>query len=192
MKKIIFGLLILFTNVTGYSQFYKSFVPSPNFSNELGKVVLDFRFDYRTIQVDSLVSHQDGYEIYGTSVTLPGSTDCQLLRFHSAEDTTSAYEATFYKGDDYNEAAKAYENCMRMIRKSHMYWIDRRIVSFTGEENKPSESIPFTVSIFRLTNIDDKRYTDFCAEVEIKGDVTGWQVQANFHAKRSDTEGPTE
>jgi hypothetical protein len=192
MKKILFSFFIIFTYSNGYAQFYKSVLPSPDFSNALEKIVLDFRLDYHTIQVDSLVSHEDGYEIYGSSVTLPGSTDCQIMRFHSVDDTTAAFQATFYQGEDYNEAVKAYQNCIRIIKRSRIHWIDRRIINFGGKEESSSESVPFTVSVLRITDLDDYRYKNFCAEVEIRGDVTGWQVHASFHYKRSDTEGPTE
>ena len=191
MKKIILIVFISFTHAIGYAQFYKTILPSADFTAALEKIVLDYRLDYHTIQVDSLHSRENDYEIYGSSVTLPGSTNSEILRFHSIDDTTAAFQTNFYTGDDFNAAAKAYENCIGMIKKSKMKWIDRRVITFSGKEEKPDQGLGFAISTLRLS-LDDERYKNFCAQIEIRGDVTGWQVNASFLYKRSDTEGPTE
>jgi hypothetical protein len=190
MRKTILAVFAFFIYCAGYAQLHKTALP-PNFSDSLEKIALDFRLDYHSIQNNSSISQQDDYEMYAPYITLPGSTDCAILRFHSVEDSTAAYQASFYSGDDYNEASKAYKKCVRLIKSAKMKWIDRTPMSFSGKEEEPSQSMPFTTTILRL-NLDDKRYKDFCAEIDLKGDVTGWQVQVSFHNKRSDTEGPTE
>jgi len=169
-------------------------MPSPDFTSALQKIVLAYRLDYKTIQVDSIFSPGDGYESYGSSVKLPGSTLCEILRFHSSEDTSAAFHANFYQGDDFDAAAKAYQNCINMIKRSRMQWVDRRIFTFTGETEKADPNKGFTVSILRLNTdqLNDERYKGFCAEVEIRGNVTGWEVNANFHLKTSDTDGPSD
>jgi hypothetical protein len=194
MKKIFLAFIVLFIYSAGSAQFYKSVLPSPDFTSALEKIVLAYRLDYKTIQVDSVFSPGDGYESYGSSVKLPGSTLCEILRFHSADDTTSAFHASFYQGEDFDAASKAYQNCITLIKKSKMRWVDRRTFTFDGETEKADPNKGFTVSILRLNTdqLDDERYKGFCAEVEIRGNVTGWEVNASFHLKRSDTEGPSD
>src|SRR5258705_12570240 len=108
MKKISCTFIIFLFYLISPAQDIKSLIPTPGFASALGKIVLDFRFGYHTIQVDSLFSQDNGFEAYGSSVTLPGSTDNQILRFHSEQDTTASFQSTFYQGEDYNEAVKSY------------------------------------------------------------------------------------
>jgi hypothetical protein len=191
MKKIVFTFIAFFTYVAGYAQFSKTTLPVLSFNDALQKIVLDFRLNYRTILIDSTVSHEDGSETYASSVTLPGATNCQVMRFHSTKDKTAAYEANFYQGEDFNEAAKAYKNCIHMIKKSSIKWPNGRVTSFSGKEEEANQTLPFTVSTLRFTT-DDYVYKNFCAEIEIRGDVTGWQVNVNFYSKRPDTDGAVE
>jgi len=193
MKKNIF-VFIAFLLCSGgcYSQSLKSIVPTPGFSDALGKIVLDFRFGYHTIQVDSLYTPQNGYEEYGSSIILPGSTDNEILRFHSVEDTTASFQSTFYQGDDYNEAVKSYKSCIHLLKKSLFKWFDKTIVSFGGKEEEPDPNLSFASTTLRVTNIEDKRYKNFCAEVEMAGDVNGWKVHINFEVKNLDTDGTSD
>jgi hypothetical protein len=190
MQKIRFTVFFFLFYSVGYSQFYKSVVPDPVFTDALEKVVLDFRFDFHTIQNDSIVSEENQSETYGSKVVLPGATDCEILRFHSDIDTSAAFQAIFYDGDSYDEALKSYRNCIRMIKRSRMKWIDRTTLTFSGEEKEPDPNLRFCVSTLYL-NTDDQRYKYFCAEVEIVSDLFSWKVHLNLMNKRPDTEGPT-
>ena len=71
-KAIISSLLFLFTNLSGFSQFYKSVLPSPEFTSALQKIVLDFRFNYKNIK-DSLIMDDGGTQTYGSAIKLPGA-----------------------------------------------------------------------------------------------------------------------
>lgn len=188
MRKLYFVLFLFIAN-SGYTQFYKSIIPSPEFTGALQKIVLDFRLDFHSIQ-DSLIAQQAGSETYSSKVNLPGFSDCSILRFHSVEDSSSAFEAIYYDGDNYDDAVKNYRNCIRMLKRSHMKWIDNTGMSFGGPETEPEPNVSFAVSTLRL-NIQDQRYKDFCAQVELVSDLFKWQVHLNFINKRSDTEGPT-
>jgi len=190
MKKITLSLIAFLFYSISYSQFIKTVLPTPQFANALEKIVLDFRFGYHTIQIDSTMLTQGEYDTYNTTVSLPGSTDNEIMRFHSKKDSTAAFQAVFYEGDDYDEAVKAYKNCVLMIRKSRMKWFDNRPLTFSGKDVDPDPSVSFATSTL-LLNVYDKRYENFCAEINLQRYLTGWQVMASFHTRHSDMEGPT-
>ncbi|MCE3281751.1 MAG: hypothetical protein K0Q66_488 [Chitinophagaceae bacterium] len=182
MKRYLLAGLLLFVTSAGFSQFYKSLLPSPAFTRALDSVVLDFRLDYRNIQgnpVDTLA----GSGTYESLVKLPGAAECRILRMHSPEDTTACWQAIIYTGEDYKEAVRAYENTVRLVKKSQIRWIDRSVVKFTGELVPVRENLRFTTSVLRL-KLDDPRYENFRAEIEIL--ATGldtWEVQLNLSKK---------
>lgn len=183
MKKcLLICLLLLMVASAGFGQFYKSLLPSRAFTKALDSIVLDFRLDYKNIQgnrVDSL-GQVDTYE---SIVKLPGSVDCRILRFHSLEDTTACWQAILYSGDNYKEAVRAYENTVRLVKKSDLRWIDGSVVGFAGELVPPRETLRFTTSILLLT-LEDPRYQDFRAEIElIATGIDTWEVQLNLSKK---------
>jgi hypothetical protein len=188
MQKILLTCGLFFICAFGRAQFYKSIVAPPaGFTDSLQKIVLDFRFDFHTIQ-DSLLEGGGDYETYASKVTIPGSTDCQIMRFHSVEDTTAAFEATIYQGDNYDDAVKTYKNFIRMLKRGRMKWIDNSFMSFDGTVKEPNPSLNFSITTLTL-DIIDPRYKDFYAQVELESNMLNWKVDISFSNKRSDTEG---
>lgn len=185
MRKASFILLfILSSSHFCNAQFYKSFIPSPEFSSALEKIVLDFRLNFSSIQGE-VVSKQAEAETYESTVKLPGATSCTIYQFHSKADTTASWQGTMYKGDDYKEAARVYENVFRLVKKSQVRWIDKSYVGFTGELQRPTEDIRFAVSSLRF-QLDDKRYKNFEADVEMVSTYDGWEVHLNLQTKNPD------
>jgi hypothetical protein len=180
-KKVTTLLVLLFATTISFGQFYKSFLPSPEFNSALEKIILDFREDYKSIQGE-LVDSQGEMETYESSVKLPGVSECKILRFHSVQDTTASWQAIIYNGENYKEAVKAYENTFRLVKKSTIRWIDRSSVSFSGELKAPREELRFTTSTLFL-NVADNRYENFQAEIELQTTYTGYQVQLNLSKK---------
>jgi hypothetical protein len=183
MKKhlLIFVLLCLAT-CASFGQFYKSLLPSREFTKALDSIVLDFRLDYKNIQ-GRLVDTLGDTETYESQVKLPGAVDCRILRFHSPEDTTACWQAIVYSGNSYKEAVRAYENTVRLVKKSHIRWIDGGMAKFTGELVSPRENLRFTTSILLFT-LEDPRYKDFRAEIElITTNIDSWEVQLNLSKK---------
>ncbi len=84
-----------------------------------------------------------------------------------------------YKGDDFKEAGKIYKNVFRLVKKSQIKWIDKTFVGFTGEMEKPAETLRFTVSTLNFT-LEDKRYKNFQADVEMISNYSGWEVHLNL------------
>lgn len=187
MRKHLFVLLLILSSVNFcQAQFYKSVLPSPEFSSALEKIVLDFRLNFATIQGGS-VSEQGESEIYESTVKLPGASDCFIYKYHSKADTTASWQAIMYKGDDYKQACKVYENVFRLVKKSQVRWIDKSMVGFSGELEKPAEELRFTVSSLAF-QLDDDRYKNFQADVEMISSYDGWEVHLNLQTKHSDTE----
>ncbi|MCW3111862.1 MAG: hypothetical protein JWR18_258 [Segetibacter sp.] len=183
MRKTLFVLLLLSTTLTR-AQFYKSVIPSPEFSTALEKIVLDFRLNFSTIQGNSLSNHGDA-ETYESIIKLPGARECIIYKYHSKIDTTASWQAIMYKGDSYKEASRIYENVFRMVKKSQVRWIDKSYVSFNGEMEKPTEDLKFTSSTL-LFSLDDKRYKNFQADVEMISTYDSWEVHLNLQTKNPD------
>ncbi|GEO07726.1 hypothetical protein [Segetibacter aerophilus] len=185
MRKSGFVLLLtLFTANFCNAQFYKSVLPSPEFSNALEKIVLDFRVNFSTIQGNSLVSAGET-ETYESTVKLPGASECIIYKYHSKADTTASWQGLMYKGDDYKEAARVYENVFRLVKKSQVRWIDKSMVGFEGNLEKPTEDLKFAVSTLNF-QLEDKRYKNFQADVEMVSNYSGWEVHLNLQTKHPD------
>ena len=76
MRKTVFILLpILFSATFSHGQFYRSILPSPEFSTAFEKIVVDFRLNFATIQGNSVEKTADT-ETYESTVKLPGAIDC--------------------------------------------------------------------------------------------------------------------
>ncbi|MDQ6814946.1 MAG: hypothetical protein M3040_14515 [Bacteroidota bacterium] len=185
MKKNLLALLLIFVsgNVCN-GQFYKSLLPSPEFSNALEKIVLDFRLNFSSIQGNSLNNERDA-ETFESVVKLPGANNCTVYKFHSKVDTSASWQAVMYKGDNYKEAAKIYENVFRQVKKSQIRWIDKSMVGFYGDMQKPEEELKFTESTLRL-DLDDKRYKHFEADIEMVSTYDGWEVHLNLQTRHPD------
>lgn len=183
-KKIILSVLLVASVCIADAQFLKSILPSPEFANALEKIVLDFRLDYKNIQGD-LLDKQGEVDVFESSVKLPGTTDCRILRFHSAKDTTAGWQAVMYSGEDYKEALSSYNNTCRLLKKSKMKWIDLSAVSFQGDIQAPKESVRFATTNLYLELIDD-RYKDFEAQVDLLPTYAGFEVQLSLHKRVKD------
>jgi hypothetical protein len=184
-KILLFILPLLFTLVTK-AQFYKSILPTPEFSNVLEKIVRDFKYNFKNIAGEQL-EKQGEVDTYESAVKLPGATACVINKYHSVKDTTASWQCVLYQGEDYKEALKAYRTNFKMLNKSIIHLVDRSLVSFAGDLQEPTEDLRFTVSTLKL-NMNDHRYDRFEAAVELLSSYTGWQVNLNFYNKKPDQE----
>jgi len=185
MMKTALLTLALFAMHSSYSQFYKSVLPSPAFSDSLKIIVLDYQNNFYGIQ-DRKVSNSGEADIYSSKHCLPGSIECIIYRFNSVEDTTASFQAIMYKGENYKDASRIYKNTYRLVNKSR---IDSRSLSsgFIGKMEDPTDEIRFTSSLLRLGTYDSL-YKNFVAEVELVNNYEDWEVRLNLHYKRNDTE----
>jgi len=187
MKKSLFLLLLTFFIAPAiFSQFYMSVLPSPEFTSALEKIVVDFRVNFKTIEGNEIMTEGE-MQSYESMVKLPGARQCTIYKFNSGLDTSASWQAVMYSGDVYSEAVKTYENIFRLVKKSRIKWIDRSVIGFAGELEKPSNDVGFSVSTLHL-QLDDYRYKNFLAEIELVSGQYGWQVNLNLYSKKDDAE----
>lgn len=183
-KQFLLLIFLLGSVASSHAQFYKTLLPSAEFSGALEKVVSDFRYNFKHIISDTL-SPLGESETYRSSVKLPGSIECLIYKFHSVKDTTASWQAVMYEGDDYKEAVKTYKNTFRLVSKSKIQLIDKSVIGFGGDLQEPTENVRFTVSTLHL-NSPDFRYNKFRGEVELLSTFDGWKVHVNLHNAKAD------
>ena len=187
MKRPVFALLLTcFIFNFCDAQIYKSIAPSPEFGIALQKIVLDFRNNFSNIQGNN-ISEQGEADLYESTIKLPGALECVIYNFHSKADTTASWQGIMYRGDDYREASRTYENVFRIVKKSQVKWIDKSYIGFSGTLEKPSEDLRFKVSTLRFL-LDDNRYKKFSADVEIVSTYDGWEVRLNLQTRKEDSD----
>ena len=162
-------------------------MPSSQFSENLNKVVCDFRNNYYDIQGDALSAEAET-DVYKSSISLPGSVNSFIYRFHSKVDTTASWQSIMFQGDTYAEAVKAYKNTSRLLNKCRLTLPGSSPVGFSGKLNEPEPNITFASSSFKL-NTEDAAYAKFYAEIEmVNTGFDSWEVHLNLHNKKEDTE----
>jgi hypothetical protein len=182
IKPLLVLFLTTLLSLTTKAQFYKSVLPSPEFNAALEKIVRDFRHNFNNITGEKLYS-QGEVDSYESTVKLPGASNCYVNRYHSVTDTTASWQAELYSGEDYKEAIKIYRNTFRLLNKSKMQQVDRSVMTFSGNLEEPVETIRFATSTLTL-DVDDRRYRNFVAEVELISSYNGFLVNVSLHAKR--------
>ncbi len=187
MRKAIILLSFLLSTGVSNAQFYKSFLPSGDFTDSLAKVVSEFRNNFKIIQGEALSMGEDA-EIYNSRLGLPGSVNCMIYRYHSVKDSAASWQALMYKGDNYKDAVKSYKNTVRLVKKSKLLPTDRIGMQFHGDMEEPSKDLGFTVTMLPAKS-SDPFYDKFVAEIELLTFYDRWEVHLNLHNKRKDTEG---
>jgi hypothetical protein len=188
MRKIA-CLLVLITSfsLSVQSQLLKTTLPASQFSENLNKVVTDFKRNYYGIQGEAL-SPSGETDIFRSNVTLPGSVSSVILRFHSKLDTTASWQAIMFQGEAYDQALKAYRNTSRLLNRSRVNLSGSSPVGFSGKLNEPEANVTFASSSFKL-DTEDPYYAKFYAEIEmINTGFDSWEVRLNLHNRKADTE----
>lgn len=184
MKKtltLFFIVCILQTN--SKAQFYKSFVPSPGFTDSLNTVVTDFKNNFANIQ-GAPINLLEDVDVYRSIKSIPGAIETYVYRYHSTLDTSASWQAVLYDGDSYSEAAKIYKDLFRMMNKTRLK-MEAFSTGFEGKLKAPSEAASFTISQLKATS-PSAAYKYFIAEVEIINDLFNWKVRLNLHNKKPD------
>lgn len=185
MRKLTLGGCMVAASFFANAQFYKSVLPSGAFTDSLQIVVADYQQNFFSLQSEN-ISELSDVDIYKSNKSIPGAKECFVFRFHSVEDTTASWQAIMFKGEDYKEAVKAYKNCFRLVRKSHLK-IGENTLKFEGDMVEPEPSLKFTVSSLRPITVL-KAYDHFYAEVELVQVYFEWEVRLNLHSRKPDAE----
>ena len=183
MKKIAIVVSFLFISFLSNAQFYKSFVPSPGFTDSLNTVVTDFKNNFKNIQ-GAPVNLLEDADIYKANNSIPGALESFVIRYHSVDDTSASFQAVLYDGEDFKEAEKQYKDLFRMISKSRLK-MEQFSTGFEGKMKTPSESSGFTISQLKATS-QSATYLNFVAEIELINEMYNWKVRLNLHNKKAD------
>jgi hypothetical protein len=185
MKKFIPFVALVLCHYSSGAQLTRSQV-SNDFTSGIVKVVQNFGNNYRHIQGEALPAEEQR-DIFRSLVTLPGSLQNVIYRFHSKEDTTASWQSLLFSGEGYENAVKAYRNACRNLGKTRIIF-PSGTSGFSGKINDPDPSLNFTTSLFRL-DTDEPAYKNFYAEVELLNTgFESWDVQLNLHSRKEDTE----
>ena len=185
MRKILSILGMLAISYATQAQLLKTLLPSPQFSENLNKIISDFGNNYHNIQGETIDNDQDR-DMFASLITLPGSISSVIYRFHSTKDTTASWQATMFKGESYSEAVKTYKNTSRYLNKCRVTVPGNANAGFNGRLQEPDANLTFAVSRFTL-NTHAEVYKDFLAEVEMVNTNYGeWEVHLSLHNKKPD------
>ncbi|MEO6489914.1 MAG: hypothetical protein ABIO04_08260 [Ferruginibacter sp.] len=184
MRRILLVSICLFVGNILKAQLTKVIPASAAFADSLSRVAQDFRYNYYNIQSELIISQND-METFQSNISLPGSKNCLIYRFHSTVDTTAAWQATMYQGESYRDALKAYKNTCRQVERSKLH-LGSSIAGFTGRMDEPDPNVRFVSSEFKL-NSKEEAFSLFYAEVEmILTGMEEWEVHLNLHNKKDD------
>jgi len=180
MKAIVTLTMAVVASVPVLSQTEKTH----SFHAVIDSVLRDFPNNLRNITGD-LVLAQGEFENYASTVELPGAESCIITRWHSTEDTTAAWQARMYKGQDFTEASRLYRESFRRLNGCYLKLVDGSKFFLAGDWEPAKEEAPFTTSTFRVQT-GDERYQEVKVEVELVFLVTDWAVNVNIVSKKRD------
>jgi hypothetical protein len=163
---------------TSRAQFYKTYLPSSEFSDSLSKIVKDFKNNFNLIQGKEMIP-QPEMNTYQSKTTLPDALHCSIFRYHSIRDTSASWQAIFYDGENYKDAYRIYKDIFNQLKKCKIKIDDKNDNAFIGDFGKPKESVRFTSSSLKL-NSNDIIYRNFFADLELTNTYDGWEVQLNL------------
>lgn len=185
-NKLWIGILLVFISYQSKSQFNKLFLPSNGFSDALATIIIDFSNNYQNIQ-GQRISNEGTSETYESKVLLPGSLATYIYQFKSTKDTTASIQSVMYRGENYKDAVRKYNEVFRMVKRTTVKWLDRSTVRFYGDFEKPNENVRFASSTLNL-DFNDERYKMYRADIELISTYSGWEVHLNLQTKREDYE----
>ncbi len=188
MKKNLTALVLaLFGYTFSFAQPNLLSPSNAEFSKVVEIIVRDYPDKFINLQKD-LISHEINYDVYASSVKIPGSTDCIIHHYKATYNASANWQATMYEGEDAQQAKKIYRNTCKILQRLKVSLIGYNAVGFSGNMVDVSSDIGFAESIYQL-QVKDVLYDDFYAEVELvnAGPFT-WVVHLNFYNKKKDEE----
>ncbi|MEO7444461.1 MAG: hypothetical protein ABIT96_01530 [Ferruginibacter sp.] len=185
MKKILSGLIFLMSSSLLQAQILKNFEPANGITSSFQEVVKAYSHNYYSIQGEKISAAED-VDIYAVKQSLPGAVQSSLMRFHSLQDTTAAYQAIMYKGENYKEASKLYHQLYQQVKRAVIEEEGHKL-KFHGEFEAPDDDVRFTVTSLALDG-EVSTYKNFFAEIELTQVYLEWEVRINLHSRKEDAE----
>lgn len=176
--------LLLIINIS-YGQLLRKILPSNNTSASIATVVESYKNNYRSIQAEAIAPDEDR-DIFMSAIQLPGTEQAVIYRFHSKTDTSASWQVTLFKGEEFKDAEKAYNNAYKAIKQTRFkVGIDN--YGFEGEKVPATDAIRFTSSLLYPT-IKTGVYEHYMAQLDLIYSFDGWKVQLSLHSRKDDTE----
>jgi hypothetical protein len=189
MKRVITATIVFFVYVTnGHAQLLTK--TTPEFSSAIQKIYFDFPNNFKNIE-GTLVLDEAEYEKYASTISLPGTTEPLITRYHSVADTTASWQALVSENESFEKVAKQYADMCHQLQKARIRLVDGTILYLNGAYNPPSESSAFTTSAYFLPT-SDPRFSNVRVEVEIVSMLTYYKVLVSVFSKKPDDQGSTE
>lgn len=155
------------------------------FAKAVEKIVQDYPERFSNLQKD-LISKETNFDVYSSSVKIPGSTDCIIHRYNATFNSSANWQATMYEGEDADQAKKIYRNTCKTLQRIKVSLTGYSGVGFSGTMTEVNNDISFAESIYQL-KLKDVLYEDFYAEVEmVNSGPFSWVVHLNFFKKKKD------
>ena len=160
------------------------------FSNAIQKIYFDFPNNFKNIE-GSLVLDEAEFEKYESTISLPGTSEPLITRYHSVADTTASWQALVTEDESFESVSKRYADMCHQLQKATVKLIDGSVLYLNGSYVPPSESAAFTTSAFYLPT-SDPRFSNVRVEVEIVSMLTYYKVMVGVFSKKPDEAGSIE
>ena len=157
-----------------------------SFPAAIDAILGDFPYNLRHI-TGELVLAQGEFENYASMVLVPDAQSCIVTRYHSADDTTASWQAKMFSSDDYDLAARRYQELYRKLKACYVRLVDGSIINLEGVWEPAREGASFTTSTLRLMT-GDWRYKEVKVELELVYQLADWAVNINIVSKKRDDE----
>ncbi len=185
IKPVTLGTLLLMLVINSSAQLIKPSPASAAFAEKLGIVVKSFQDNYYKVQGE-LISSQNNVDLFQSAISLPGSQQCVIFRFHSTEDSSASWQAGMYQGTAYNEAVRIYKSTCRQVDKAIVNIPGKGSLRFSGKTENPGSTVRFVSSVYTFKT-KDELYKHLYAEVElVNPSFDQWEVHLNIQSKQVD------
>ncbi|MDB5231248.1 MAG: hypothetical protein JWN76_2053 [Chitinophagaceae bacterium] len=180
MKKLILLFAAVYFCTSLHAQFYKSVLPDKKFTEPFSLIIQSFKKNY--LEVKGEKPEEDGISHHCT-VKLPGQIRSELIFFNWLYDTSAAYRALFYEGDDYREAVRIYRNLCYDVKKI-MKWTGSSYAGFKGQIEDPFLKQKSTTTLLHFDQ--PGIYRHYYAQIDFIFLVTKFTVTLSLISKKQD------
>jgi hypothetical protein len=154
------------------------------FPDAINAVLGDFPYNLKDLTGELLMAEPE-VDRYASLVSVREAEKCEVMRFHSVEDTTAGWQARMFSGGDFEEAARKYRQLFGMLQTCYVRLPDSSIYFLVGKWEPARQEVGFTTSTLRLRT-NDYRYRHVVVELGMLYQVTDWAIDINIITKPDD------
>lgn len=183
MKQLLFAAMLL-ASAAAFSQSATPVKKSISIQNALNEVVQEYFKNFEGSK-GVILGETPSVVSYESMVSLPGAS-AAVIHKYSLPDTYS-WEATLAETDEFDVAAKSYNQFFRQINNLKVAPNGYEKVQLTGIFDAPDEGRAFASTKFRLDTVKDDR-TNFFVELGMQYEFPVWTVKIFLYEKMPDDE----